>query len=233
MSCGFGQERDAGLAPRAMAAPPSPGEGMAVRVPVSGRLRDGLGDLVPGFEATPGEGERAQHLPPRLDEVEVGGVFRLEHHLPARVRQQEQQHVGSAMAAQGVGNGVNALDLLRQPALDLLQEGHPVGGAAARVGPGESSARRGTEGAEDVALAAPAVVDLLPGPARGWRLWPHQVSAQVALGADGAHLVEADNYAARGRCGVERPDPPLFAANSGSTRSPNPFEAVLRTLPTP
>ena len=47
------------------------------------------------------------------------------------------------------------------------------------------------------------------------------VSARVALGADGAHLVQADNYAAIGRCGVERLDAPLFSANSGSTRSPN------------
>ena len=85
-----------------------------------------------------------------------------------------------------------------------------MGGAAARVGPHESGARRGTEGAEDVALAAPAVVDLLPGPARGWQLWPNQVSARVALSADGAHRVQADNYAAIGRCGVERLDAPFF-----------------------
>ena len=41
-----------------MAPPLSPGEGTAVRVPVLGRLRDGLGDRVPGLEAAPGEGER-------------------------------------------------------------------------------------------------------------------------------------------------------------------------------
>src|SRR4051794_35945384 len=77
-SCGLGQEGDAGLATRTMAASPSPGEGMAVRVPVVGRLCDGLGDLVPGLEAPPGQGEGAQHLPPRLDQVEVGGVVRLD-----------------------------------------------------------------------------------------------------------------------------------------------------------
>src|SRR3954465_13577204 len=81
-SCSFVQERDARLSARAMTAAPSPDEGMAARVPVFGRLCDGLGDLVPGLEATSGPGERAQHLPPRLDEVEVGGVFRLELHLP-------------------------------------------------------------------------------------------------------------------------------------------------------
>src|SRR5919107_5857860 len=105
------------------------------------------------------------------------------------------------MAAQVVGDGVDPLDPPGQPGFDLLEEGHPVGGAPARVGPGEGGARRGTEGAEDGALAAPAVVDPLPGPARrGWWVWPHQVAAQVALGAERAHLVQADDYAARGRC---------------------------------
>jgi hypothetical protein len=97
--CGLGQERDAGLAAGAMTAPLSPGEGTAVRIPVVGRLRDGGDDLVPGLEAASGPGKRAQHLPPWLDEVEVGGAFRLEHHLPARMRQQEEQHVGSTSAA--------------------------------------------------------------------------------------------------------------------------------------
>src|SRR3954467_1372709 len=102
---------------------------------------------------------------PPLTEVEVGGVLRLEHHLPTWVRQHEEQHVGGAMAAEVVGDGVHPLDLLRQPTLDLLEEGHPVGRAPARVGPGEGSASGRTEGAEDIALAAPTVVDLLPGAA--------------------------------------------------------------------
>ena len=55
---GLGQERDAGLPTWAMTASLSPDEGMAVRVPVGGCLRDGLGDLVPGPEAAPGQGER-------------------------------------------------------------------------------------------------------------------------------------------------------------------------------
>src|SRR4051812_6013344 len=57
--CGLRQERNAGLAARAMAAPMAPVEGMPVGVPVLGRLRDSLGDFLPGLEATPGQGERA------------------------------------------------------------------------------------------------------------------------------------------------------------------------------
>jgi hypothetical protein len=45
---------------------------------VVGGLRDGLDEVVPGLEAAPVQGRPAQDFPPRLDEVEVGGVFRLD-----------------------------------------------------------------------------------------------------------------------------------------------------------
>ena len=44
--------------------------------------------------------ERAQYLPPRLDQAQVRGVRRLEQELPPRVRQAEQQHVGRAVDQQ-------------------------------------------------------------------------------------------------------------------------------------
>ena len=112
--CGLGQERDAGLTMRAMATPLSPSEGMAVRVPVVDRLRDGFGDLIPGLEATPGQGERAQHLPPRLDEVEVGGVFRLEHHLPARGVRHGSMRQPAAVDATATGDRTNGSNPQRQ-----------------------------------------------------------------------------------------------------------------------
>src|SRR3712207_7741621 len=59
----------------------------------------------------------------------------------------------------------------------------------------------------------------LPCPARRRWVWPNQVAARVALGAERAHLVQAVDYAARGRRGVERLDPPLFSAKGGSTRA--------------
>src|SRR3954468_6012541 len=68
------------------AVPPStaPDEGMLVLVPVRGGPLGGFFDLGPGLEATPFEGQRAQDLPPRLDQVQVGRVFGLKHELPAR-----------------------------------------------------------------------------------------------------------------------------------------------------
>ena len=135
------------------------------------------------------------------------------------------------MAAQVAGGGVDPRDVLRQPALDLPQKGDPVGGATARVGPGEGGAGRRAEGAGDVALAAPPVVDLLPGPARGRWSRPHQIAARVAPGAERAHLVQADDHAARGRRGAGRLDPPLLSADSGSTRSPDQVSRLRRRRP--
>src|SRR5215213_8260666 len=97
------------------------------------------------------------------------------------------------VAAQVIGDGVDPLDILRQPALDFLQEGHPGGGPTPRVGSREGGAGCRTEGAEDIALTAPAVVDFLASPACVWRLRSDQVPSRVALGADWPHLVQADD----------------------------------------
>src|ERR1041384_7503811 len=68
---------------------------------------------------------------------------------------------------------------------------------------------------------ASAVVDLLLGPlCFGTHRLDH-ASAGIALGRLWPHLVEADDYAALGRGGVEALEHPLLRANSGSTRAPN------------
>ena len=126
-----------------------------------------------------------------------------------------------ANQAEIIDDGVDPLALGRQPKLDFLQEGHPTGGAAAKVRPGESLTGGGAERTEDVALAAPAIINLLPGSSGGRTARLHQGLAGEGLGALRPHLIKADDYAACRRRGVERRDPPLFSANSGSTRSPN------------
>src|SRR3954451_10145161 len=88
-------------------------------------------------------------------------------------------------------------------------------------GGGECLPRGRSEGTEDIALAASAVVDLLLGSlCFGTRRLDH-ASAGIALGRLWPHLVEADDYATLGRGGVEALEPPLLRANSGSTRAPN------------
>ena len=77
------------------------------------------------------------------------------------------------------------------------------------------------ESPEDIAAAPPAVVDLLFGTFGLGRGWFHELLAWKAPGRLRPHLVQADNYAADRRRGVELLDDPLFLAKSGSTRSPN------------
>src|SRR5690348_6719365 len=67
--------------------PPSttPEERVLVRVPVRGGAPDGLFDLRPSLKAAALQRQRAQDLPPRLDQVQVGRVLGLEDELPTRV----------------------------------------------------------------------------------------------------------------------------------------------------
>src|SRR5262249_19208646 len=73
-------------ASRSVATAAPPDERMAVLVPVGRRFFDGLADVLPRLEPTPFQRQRAQHLPPRLDQVQVRRVLRLEDELPAGVR---------------------------------------------------------------------------------------------------------------------------------------------------
>src|SRR5215211_6496873 len=144
------------------AVPPfwAPEEGVLVLVPVHGGAPDGFFDLGPGLEAAALERQRAQDLPPRFDQVQVSRVLGLEHELPARVGQSEEQHVGGAVDVEVVHHGVDPLDIGVDPALDRAEEIDPVCGRAAGVRGGECLPRGRSEGTEDIALAAAAVVDL-------------------------------------------------------------------------
>src|SRR5262249_40854826 len=76
-----------------VAASPSPDERMAVPIPVRRRPLHCITHLFPTLEAPPLQGQRPQHLPPRLDQVQVRRVLRLEDKLPPWVRQRKQQDV--------------------------------------------------------------------------------------------------------------------------------------------
>src|SRR5690242_13210954 len=84
--CEFRNGGDARAAGRTMTPPPAPDEGMLVLVPVRGGPFDSPLDLGPGLEPASLQRQRARHLPPGLDQVQVGGVPGLEDELPARVR---------------------------------------------------------------------------------------------------------------------------------------------------
>src|SRR3954447_21432046 len=191
--CELWRDGDPEAARGTMAPSAAPEEGVLVLVPVRGGAPDGLFDLGPGLEAVALQRQRAQDLPPRLDQVQVGGIFGLEHKLPARVGQSEEQHVGRTVRVEVVDHGVDPLDPGVDPALDRAEEIDPVRGGAARVGGGECLPRGRSEGTEDIAFATSAVIDFLLGPlgVRTGRL--DHAPAGVAPGGLRPHLVEADD----------------------------------------
>src|SRR4051812_29261452 len=67
--CDIRHDGDPGAARGAVPPSAAPKEEMLVLVPVRGGAPDSLFDLRPSLEAAPFEGQRAQDLPPRLDQV--------------------------------------------------------------------------------------------------------------------------------------------------------------------
>jgi hypothetical protein len=134
------------------------------------------------------------------------------------------------VGVQVIDDGVDPLDLGGDPRLDPTEEVGPVGGAATGIGMRQGRAGRRAERPEDLALAAPAVVDLWLGPPGGSvpplgvgpRRGADELLPREALGRLRPPRVQAgDDAALRGRR-IEPPDDPLFSAKAGSTRSPNP-----------
>src|SRR5215475_3455621 len=106
----------------------------------------------------------------------------------------------------------------------MFQERAPIGDGTTRIGVGERLARDRAKGAKAVALAAPAIIDLLAGALHRTRLLRcrrglDQLLAGKALGGFRAHLVPADHDTPLRGAHVECFNAPLFWANSGSTRS--------------
>ena len=70
---------------------------MFVRIPVGCRLLHRFNNLLPRFETPPFEGQRLERFPPRLDQIQVGGVGGLKHEFPAWIRQIEKQDIDRSM----------------------------------------------------------------------------------------------------------------------------------------
>jgi hypothetical protein len=172
----------------------APNKGMLVRVPVLGGALHGLLDFRPCVKAAPLQREGAQHLPPWFQQVQIGRIDRLEHELPARVGQREQQHVCGGMGVEIIHHRIDSLHGGVDPPLDLAEEVNPVRDGAAGVGGGERSAAGGLQGAKHVSgYVAPAVIDFLFGPfgPRPGRL--DDASAGIALAGLRPHFVKTDD----------------------------------------
>src|ERR1700751_2480105 len=94
--CELWRNGDPGAARGAVPPSAAPDGGVLVLVPVRGGAPDGLFSLRPSLEAAPFESQRAQDLPLRLDQVQVGRILGLEYELPARVGQSGGEHVWRA-----------------------------------------------------------------------------------------------------------------------------------------
>ena len=84
-----------------MPSPATPDEGVFVRIPIGGGSLHRFGDLLPGLEVVAFERQRAQDFPPRFDQVEIGGIGGLVHHLPAGMMHQEEQEIITVMNIPG------------------------------------------------------------------------------------------------------------------------------------
>src|SRR5215472_9352735 len=217
--------------------PPSPAnERMTMGIPVGGCLSDGLTDLFPGLETSPLESQGAQRLPPGLNQVQVGCVGRLKDKFPAWMLQGKQQHVSRSMHGQIIQDGVDALDALGNPLLDLSEKIEPVLGRSPLIGSGQCLCSSGLKGPEDVALGSASIVDLLLGAPSGFvpfwiSLRMHQLLPQKSFRRLRPHFIQVHDGTPLGRGCVERGDRPLCLAKSGSSRSPNQCSSLRQRSP--
>src|SRR4051794_6242724 len=73
--------RDSRPSPRTVSTTSAPDERVAMLIPVDRRLLHRAADLLPALEPTTLQRQTAQHLPPRLDQVQVRRILRLEDEL--------------------------------------------------------------------------------------------------------------------------------------------------------
>ena len=163
-------------------------------VPVDGGSGHRLAHLLPGLESTTLQGQGAQDLPSRLNQIELGGDG-LEDELPARMDQRPAQDIERAMGGEIVEHGVHPPGVRIKPRLDVIEEIDPVGDGAAGIEQGEGGSARGRERAEDIPRAPAPRVDLLLRPSappiRGRHL--DQPLPGMTLGRLWSHLAQTNH----------------------------------------
>jgi hypothetical protein len=172
-----------------MAASPPPDEGMLMGIPVGGGRLDRLYNLLPGLKASTFECERAQDLPPRFDQIEIGGIRRLIDKLPALMMDHEEQQIVAMMHLQIIHDGVNALHLGWNLFIDQAEKVEEVLFRALRIALRPAVPCRLPQCPLDIAHVSAPIINLLLGPLG----WPERhldgLLPRVALGADRTHLV--------------------------------------------
>ncbi len=116
----LGQAGNTKLSRRAMSAPFSPNKGMLVFVPVSAGFCNNWFHLFPGLEPLAFERKRLERLPPRLNQIEIGGIFRLENKFPAWMGQVKEQDIIGFMSCQIIKHHLDPLNRGWDRGLDLV-----------------------------------------------------------------------------------------------------------------
>lgn len=174
-------------------------EQMLVRVPAChGRRLHRLPALLPGRAAPTGQCQRARDLPPRLDQVQIDGIGRLEDELPAGMMDLEQQQIVTMVHIQVVEDGIDALLVRRDVVIDPAQEINEVRFGAPRIAPGPAVTRRFSQRPKHMALSTASIINLLLGPPRWARLDVNGLLAGITLGGFRPHLVQAHDNASFG-----------------------------------
>ena len=171
--------------------PPSttPDKGMLMGIPVGGGCLNRRLDLLPGFKALALECQRAQDLPPRFDQVQVGRIRWLIDKLPTRMMDHEQQQVSAMVHLQIVHDRVDALLVCWDLFIHRAQEVHKMHGTAARVALGPAVPCGLPQRSIDIAKGSVPIIDLLLGSLRRAGVHIDRRLARIAPGRDRTHLV--------------------------------------------
>jgi hypothetical protein len=102
-----------------MSATSVPDKWMTMSVSISSGGFNCLLNFRPSFKAATFERERAQRLPPRLDQVEIGSILRLKDELPTRMLQTKRRSKKSGGDSRNRAESEEMEGRLRQVVLPL------------------------------------------------------------------------------------------------------------------
>lgn len=179
-------------------------------IPVGGGRVNRVNDLLPSSKPAPFEGERAQRLPPGLNQVQVRRILGLIDELPARMMQREEQQVVAMMDIQIVHDGVDTLNLGGELGIDMAEKVDEVRDGAPSIVVRPTLPRRFPQGSKDIAFATASIVNLLLG-TLGWtNVHIDGLLTGIALGTHRSHFVDVEDGTVFSRAAPERFESPLF-----------------------
>jgi hypothetical protein len=188
-----------------------PDIGIAMRIPIYRGPHNGLNDLVDMLKAPALQGQAAQLLPPRLDQVQPAGICGQQQQLHFGPGQQGSLRRAGEVGAQIIGDQDPFLCRIRPQ--DLFQELHEASTVPSRAAQCGGQAGGRLEGTQHPHAAAPGIVRGKGRPARATQ----SHLSRIGLGTYGAEFVEADDPPRRDRLHVGLEDRPLFLAKAAST----------------